>query len=92
MRPHRAGTSPLQQAQVRGLIGKLRNLRRTVTVSDTDQNQVAGLVNRADRLTRHAHRRAGHALNNYSHLSPFNLEPVFTGLIYLFRHHTRRLV
>ena len=86
------GLLPLQQAQVRGLIGKLRNLRRTVTVRDTDQHQVAGLLNRADRLTVHAHRRAGHALNNYSHRSPFNLEPAFTGLIHLFQHHTRQLV
>ena len=86
------GLLPLHQAQVRGLIGKLRNLRRTVTVRNTDQHQVAGLVNRADRLTRHAHRRAGHALNNYSHRSPFIMEPALAGLIHLFRHHSRRLV
>lgn len=85
-------TFPLQQAQVRGLIGKLRDLRCTVTVRDADQNQVAGLLNRPNGLTSHAHRRAGHTLNNYSHRSPFNLEPAFTGLIHLFRHHSRQLV
>ena len=86
------GLLPLQQAQVRGLIGKLRNLRRTVTVRDTDQYQVAGLLNRADRLAVHAHRRAGYALNNYSHRSPFIMEPAFAWLAHLFRHRSRRLV
>ena len=86
------GLLPLQQSQVRGLIGKLRDLRRAVAVGDADQHQVAGLVNRADRLTVHAHRRAGYALNNYSHRSPFVIEPTFAGLEHLFQHNPRRSV
>ena len=86
------GLLPLQQAQVRGLIGQLRNLRRAVTVRDTDQHQVAGPVNRADRLAVHAHHRAGYALNNYSHRSPFIMEPAFAWLAHLFRYYPRRSV
>jgi len=65
---------------------------RTVTVRDTDQYQVAGPVNRANRLTGHAHHRAGYALNNYSHRSPFIMEPAFAWLAHLFRYYPRRSV